>query len=127
VKLTTHLHLVPRSKNKWSYTSTPPYAFMAWCSVKKKSTGDELERTLVESLLACKRLLNVNTTYSEGNSVKRIGRLRQDVTWKEKQLILIIKQGYDSNARVKLSLLYQDPSTVRVRFACSQYRQHAAG
>jgi hypothetical protein len=34
VKLTTHLHLVPRSKNEWSYTSTPPYAFMAWCLVK---------------------------------------------------------------------------------------------
>jgi hypothetical protein len=28
VKLTTHLHLVPRSKNKWSYTSTPQYVFM---------------------------------------------------------------------------------------------------
>jgi len=25
---------VPRSKNAWSYTSTPPYAFMTWCSVK---------------------------------------------------------------------------------------------
>jgi hypothetical protein len=25
---------VPRSKNAWSYTSTPQYAFMAWCSVK---------------------------------------------------------------------------------------------
>jgi hypothetical protein len=24
VKLTIHLHLVPRSKNEWSYTSTPP-------------------------------------------------------------------------------------------------------
>jgi hypothetical protein len=24
VKLTTHLHLVQRSKNEWSYTSTPP-------------------------------------------------------------------------------------------------------
>jgi hypothetical protein len=24
VKLTTHPHLVPRSKNAWSYTSTPP-------------------------------------------------------------------------------------------------------
>jgi hypothetical protein len=22
-------------KNAWSYTSTPQYAFMAWCSVKK--------------------------------------------------------------------------------------------
>jgi len=27
VKLTTHLHLVPRSKNAWSYTSTPPIRF----------------------------------------------------------------------------------------------------
>jgi hypothetical protein len=24
MKLTTHLRLVPRSKNEWSYTSTPP-------------------------------------------------------------------------------------------------------
>jgi hypothetical protein len=34
MKLTTHLHLMPRSKDEWSYTSTPQYAFMAWCSVK---------------------------------------------------------------------------------------------
>jgi hypothetical protein len=34
VKLTTHLHLVARSKNERSYTSTPQYAFMEWCSVK---------------------------------------------------------------------------------------------
>jgi hypothetical protein len=27
VKLTTHLHLVRRSKNAWSYTSTPPIRF----------------------------------------------------------------------------------------------------
>jgi hypothetical protein len=33
VRLTTHLHLVPRSKNEWSYTSTSQYAFMAWCLV----------------------------------------------------------------------------------------------
>jgi hypothetical protein len=25
---------VPRSKNEWSYTPLPQYAFMAWCSVK---------------------------------------------------------------------------------------------
>jgi hypothetical protein len=31
---TLHLHLVPRSKNEWSYTSTPHYASMVWCSVK---------------------------------------------------------------------------------------------
>jgi hypothetical protein len=36
VKLTTHLHLVARSKSEWSYTSTSQYAFMAWCSVKHR-------------------------------------------------------------------------------------------
>jgi hypothetical protein len=36
VKLTTHLHLMLRSKNAWSCISTPQYAFMVWCSVKKK-------------------------------------------------------------------------------------------
>jgi len=35
VKLTTHLHLVPGSKNEWNDTSTPQYAFMAWCLVKR--------------------------------------------------------------------------------------------
>jgi len=34
VKLTTHLHLVPRSKNEWSYISTPQYVFTVWCLVK---------------------------------------------------------------------------------------------
>jgi hypothetical protein len=33
VKLTTHLHLVPRSKNLWIYTSSPQYVFMVWCLV----------------------------------------------------------------------------------------------
>jgi hypothetical protein len=36
VKLTTHLHLVPRSRNEWRYTSTPQHAFLAWCLVKKQ-------------------------------------------------------------------------------------------
>jgi hypothetical protein len=34
VKRTTDLHVVSRSKNEWSYTSTPQYAFIAWCLVK---------------------------------------------------------------------------------------------
>jgi len=33
-----HSHLVPRSKNSWSYPSTPQYALMAWCSVKSGGT-----------------------------------------------------------------------------------------
>jgi hypothetical protein len=36
VKMTIHLHLVPRSKNAWSYTSTPQYIFMTWCLVKHR-------------------------------------------------------------------------------------------
>jgi hypothetical protein len=31
-------------KNAWSYTSAPQYAFMAWCSVKKKH-GDNFTFT----------------------------------------------------------------------------------
>jgi len=38
VKLTTHLRLVPRSKNGWVCTYTPQDVFMAWYSVKG-STG----------------------------------------------------------------------------------------
>jgi hypothetical protein len=40
VKLTTHLHLVPRSKNAWRYAFTSQYAFMARCSVRKKDRGN---------------------------------------------------------------------------------------
>jgi len=36
VRLTTHLHLVLRSKNAWIYTSTSPYVFMSWCLVKPR-------------------------------------------------------------------------------------------
>jgi len=37
MKLTTHLHLMPRSKNAWNYTSTPlQYIFMTWYLVKHR-------------------------------------------------------------------------------------------
>jgi hypothetical protein len=35
VKLSPHLRLVPGSKDAWSYTSLPQYAFMVCCSIKK--------------------------------------------------------------------------------------------
>jgi hypothetical protein len=41
VKLTTHLHLVPRSKNEWSYTSTPPVRLHG-VVLKQKSSGTPL-------------------------------------------------------------------------------------
>jgi hypothetical protein len=45
VKLTTHLHLVPRSRMCGAIPPLPQYAFMAWCSVK--STGTTLCRVLI--------------------------------------------------------------------------------
>jgi hypothetical protein len=35
VKLTAHLHLVPRSGNAWSVSPLPRYIFIAWCLVKQ--------------------------------------------------------------------------------------------
>jgi len=34
--MTTYLHLVLRSKNAWSYTSTPQYVFMEWFMAKQR-------------------------------------------------------------------------------------------
>jgi hypothetical protein len=40
VKLTTHLRLVPRSKNVWNYTSTPPICLLGVVlNLKKKAQG----------------------------------------------------------------------------------------
>jgi len=38
MKLTSHLHLVLRSKNAWSYTSTPLNIFKAWCFAKRRDS-----------------------------------------------------------------------------------------
>jgi len=37
VKLTTHFHLVPRSRMRGAIPPLPQYVFMVWCSVKKKA------------------------------------------------------------------------------------------
>jgi hypothetical protein len=50
VKLTTYLHLVARSKNAWSYTSTFQYTFMAWCLFKH---GGKFALPLPFSCLPC--------------------------------------------------------------------------
>jgi hypothetical protein len=39
-KLTTQLHLVPRSRKLGALPPLPQHAFMAWCSVKKKHRGN---------------------------------------------------------------------------------------
>jgi len=36
VELTTHLQLLRRSKNVWSYAFTPQYVLMVWCLVKHR-------------------------------------------------------------------------------------------
>jgi len=41
MKLTIHLHQASKPKNAWSYTSTPQYAFMTWCSVLLKKHRDD--------------------------------------------------------------------------------------
>jgi hypothetical protein len=48
LKLNTNLHLVPRSKNAWSYTSTPHYVFMLWWLIKHR---DNFTFTLLEDSL----------------------------------------------------------------------------
>jgi hypothetical protein len=58
VKLTTHLHLVPRSKNEWSYTSTPQYVLMAWCSVEAQGQLHLYLYKVIEFNLE----LHINTT-----------------------------------------------------------------
>jgi hypothetical protein len=65
--LTTHLHLVPRSKNAWSYTSNPPIFVMAWCSVK--STGTTLPFYLYLYALAPRKF---HMTRSNGSFVMAI-------------------------------------------------------
>jgi hypothetical protein len=49
VKLTTRLHLVPRLKNTWRYTSTPPYVFMAWCLGTRTLPSPSALRTKIKS------------------------------------------------------------------------------
>jgi hypothetical protein len=50
-----------KAKNAWSYTSTPQYTFMAWCSVKK----EELYLSFTFSLVTCKK---------RGNEVNLLAR-----------------------------------------------------
>jgi hypothetical protein len=64
VKLTTHLHLVPRSKNAWRYTSTPQYVFMAWCLVKHKDfTFTFTRKTINAYMLLDKVIINCYITF----------------------------------------------------------------
>jgi hypothetical protein len=48
MKLTTHLHLLPRSKNEWSYTSTPPIRLHG--VVLRYSTGTTLPFTFIRDM-----------------------------------------------------------------------------
>jgi len=58
VKLTTH-HLVPRSKNEWSYTPTPPIRLHG--VVLSLSTGTALHFTLTTLILFSNQCLCLQT------------------------------------------------------------------
>jgi hypothetical protein len=59
VKLTTHLHLVPRSKGEWSYTSTPPIRPRGVMLSLKKKHRDNLNFTFtICQLVSFQKLLN---------------------------------------------------------------------
>jgi hypothetical protein len=73
VKLTTHLHLVPRSKNAWNYNFTPQYAFMAWYSVK--STGKTLPVYLLQIKILSKAFVVVCV---KSRKKERKGKERKD-------------------------------------------------
>jgi hypothetical protein len=42
LKLTTQPPFSADVKSAWSYISDPPYAFVAWCSVKEKEAQEQL-------------------------------------------------------------------------------------
>jgi len=50
-----------RSKNEWSYTSIPQYAFMAWCSVK--------------ATIPCNRALEVSTYIAKEDKMKYMKKI----------------------------------------------------
>jgi hypothetical protein len=91
LKLTTHLHLVQRSKNAWSYTSAPQYAFMAWCLVKDRhfhSTCDilshlaEVVNQILISSLVYKCTENCEADLCVHSALKKLGatvRVREAV------------------------------------------------
>jgi hypothetical protein len=62
VKLTTHLHLVSKSKIRWSYTSIPQYVLLAWRLVKHRDNF-----TFTFTILSYQ---------SQGSSVSTVTRLR---------------------------------------------------
>jgi hypothetical protein len=65
VKLTTHLHLLPRLKNEWSYTSTP--VFKEWCLVKH---GDKFIWVVTPcSVVEGHQLPEVHATWRLGGSM----------------------------------------------------------
>jgi hypothetical protein len=51
-------------KNAWSYTSTPQYAFIAWCSVKAKESVQVMKFPIMQSSPASRRFLPPNIYFT---------------------------------------------------------------
>jgi hypothetical protein len=86
------LHLVPRSKNEWRYTSTPQYAFMAWCSVKK-AQGQlyfTLHLPLLLLLLLLLLLKNYSITWGNENISRSTYRYVTGSVWVARTKLLTI-------------------------------------
>jgi len=61
MKLTTHLLLMPKSKNAWSYTYTHPIAFMTWCLFKHRDnfTFTLTTRSLLSGIFKATNVINL--------------------------------------------------------------------
>jgi hypothetical protein len=58
VKLTTHLHLVPRSRMSGAIPPFPLYIFMAWCLVKHR---DNFTLLYLVAVVACRKQLQLQS------------------------------------------------------------------
>jgi hypothetical protein len=80
VNLTTHLHLVPRSRIRGDILPLPQYAFLARCSVKRKHGGNFLPFTFTRitnsQVVIFQGTANNIWTYEEG-----AGNYRKKMRW----------------------------------------------
>jgi hypothetical protein len=67
---------MPRSKNVWSYTATPQYAFLEWCLVKKLNSSSYFQCVTRTSLITSLILIHI---FSKSYLFETLGRLGSEV------------------------------------------------